>query len=80
MKLLKFEQPECNDVVTGLRNLANGIEAGSFGDAHNLAWVVDCGNGDVEIGLLGEAKEAGAELFLLLAMGTHKIISGVTNQ
>ena len=79
MKLLQFEQPECNHVVTGLRNLANNIEAGNYGDAHNLAWVINCGNGDVETGFLGEAKEPGAELFLLLAMGTHKIVSGVTN-
>ena len=80
MKLLQFEQPECIDVVTGLRNLANNIEAGNFGDAHNLAWVIDCGNGDVDVGLLGKAKEVGAELFLLLSMGTHKIVTGVTNQ
>jgi hypothetical protein len=77
MKLLKFPEIGINDVHTGLRNLATSIESGNFGDAHNLVWVVDCGEGVVETGLLGKASAPGAEAFLLLAMGQKTIMDGV---
>lgn len=78
MKLLKFEAAECNNVVTGLRNLANAIEKGSFGDVQSLAWVIDSGlDSEVEVGLLGKTASYGPEAYLLLALGQNEILKGV---
>lgn len=47
LKIVELHSPAANDIPEALRLLANEIEKGEFGDAHNLAWVVDCGNSRV---------------------------------
>lgn len=64
------------DLPNRLRDIAQQIEDGDYGDAHNLAWVIDCGDGRIEIGLLGRAATIGAELHLLLTTGALKIAHG----
>ena len=43
------------DVSKCLRELAAEIDAGNYGDAHNVAWVVACGNGRIEGGMIAKA-------------------------
>ena len=62
-----------SDVPSRLRALADSIEAGDFADAHNLAWVIDCGNGRLEIGLLGRCAELSSTLYYLLGLGKRKV-------
>lgn len=64
------------DVPNALRELAKGIEAGEYGEAHNLAWVVDCGEGRIEVGLCGKAPETGVTAYFLLALGQRRIEGG----
>lgn len=64
------------DIPARLRSLAAQIEAGEYGDAHNLAWVLDCGSGRIEMGLLGRAATIGAEAHLLFCVAAHKIECG----
>ena len=62
------------DVSARLRDLADAIEEGNFGDAHTLAWVIDCGSGRCEVGFLGRAAGiAGSEAHLLLAIGQRML-------
>ena len=67
--------PTANGVVADLRDLANSIENGLFGDVHNLVWVIDSGDSNISVGLAGWAGSPGAEALLLLACGQHKIVS-----
>lgn len=70
------ELPASQDIPGALRELANSIEEGKFGDAHNLAWVIDQGQSDIAIGLLGKAISPGAEAHLLFAIAQQKIVLG----
>lgn len=67
--------PSCaQDIPGALRALAERIETGGYGFAvHNVGWVMDCGDGRVEIGLLGAAPEPGATGHLLFALGQRKL-------
>jgi len=73
VKVVQFPASGVEDVPTSLRNLADSIESGNFGDAHNLAWVIDCGDGRVECGLAGKSPSSGAEAHLLFAIAQRKI-------
>lgn len=78
LKVVEFpEMHAATSIPDALRKLADQIEAKEFGDAHQLAWVIDCGDSHVEVGLLGKAASPGAEALLLLSVGVHKIVSGV---
>lgn len=61
------------DVPFGLRCLADKIEAGEFGDSHNLVWVIDCGDSRIELGLLGASPEGGPTAYLLLGNAMRKL-------
>lgn len=74
LKLIEFpSRPGAQDLPDALRALADDIEAGTFGDAHNLAWAIDCGDGRVEIGLMGPAPQPGATAYLLFGLAKRKI-------
>lgn len=78
MKLVPFPvRSGLKDVPAGLRALADAVERGDFVDAHNLAWVMDCGDGRVELGMLGQAAEPGATSHLLFCVAAAKIEAGV---
>ena len=76
-QLLQFPKIDIADVPRGLREIADQIEAGDFGGAHNLAWVIDCGDGKVEVGMLGRAGEPGAVAHFLFSLGQQKLLGAV---
>ena len=71
--VLKLPDRDLTDVPRALRALADAVERGEFADAHNVAWVIDCGDSRVECGLAGPAPEPGAAAHLLLAIGQRKL-------
>lgn len=73
LNVVKFPDKDVGDVPRALRAVADRIESGEFGGAHNLAWVIDCGHGRIEVGLLGHAGIAGAEAHLLFALAQRKL-------
>lgn len=58
MKVVELPIGNVADVPAQLRHLADAIERGAYGDAHNVAWVCDTGQG-VEVGLCGKASSPG---------------------
>ena len=67
------------DIPGMLRNLANDIESGELGNVSQVVYVLDAGEGAVDVGLLGTAAAAavGAEAYLLLAAGQKHILGGI---
>ena len=77
LKLIDFpDRPATQDIPSALRLLAAQIQAGEFDDVHNLAWVIDCGDSRVEIGLMGHAPQPGATGHLLFSLAQHKMLTG----
>lgn len=74
-EVITLPTPDVRDVPRMLRSLADDIEAGKFTHAHNLAWALDTGNGQIEVGLMGQAAETGAVAYLLFGMAQQKIVS-----
>jgi len=77
LKVVPFPTAHEAGVVDGLRNLANDIEAGEYGGVHNLVWVSDAGNGNLEVGLLGESSEPGTLAYFLMGLGMAKIQNAI---
>jgi hypothetical protein len=75
MKLIPFPQSNIADIPTALRNLANDVENGKHGDAHNLAWVIDCGDSSINVGLMGKAGDGAPLCYYLLGLGMRKFDS-----
>lgn len=73
-KLLNFPV-DSGSVADGLRRLADDIDQGKYKAAHNLVWVLDTGDGDIEFNLLGHAHEPGPTAYFLLALAQHSFIS-----
>lgn len=76
LTVAQFPDRDACDVPNMLRHLAAAIERGDYDDAHILGWVIDCGNGRVEVGLMGRAVFTGQELHLMFALGMHRIQLG----
>lgn len=75
MKVVELPTHNLADVSGGLRRLADDIDAGSYGDAFNLVWIIDCGNARIEHGMLGNAGEPAATAIMLMEMSKHKLIA-----
>lgn len=73
LKLVRLPVQSVADVARGLRKVAEDIEKGEYGHAHNVAYVVDTGNGVIEVGMLGQAGEPGPVAHLLLSLGQRKL-------
>lgn len=73
MKLLTLPQMDISDLSGALRRIADQIDSGEIEEAHNVAYVIDAGDGEIIVGLLGKAPEPGATAHLLLAMGMRKL-------
>lgn len=73
MELLQFPKSNIPDVSASLRELADGIDAGDYGDAHNLAWIIDEGDGSVSFGMMGTSTSPGAEAHLLFCIAAKQI-------
>ena len=76
MKVVTLPVSNLNDIPVGLRKLADDIESGKHGDAHNLVWVIDEGDGIVSVGMLGQCISAGAEAHLLMAKAQRRLENG----
>jgi hypothetical protein len=77
LKVIPFpEMPAIQNIPQALRKLAESIEAGEFADAHNLAWVIDCGNSRIECGLMGDSLSPGIEGHFLFVLAQQKIVQG----
>ena len=72
-KLIAFPDSNLHDIPRELRNLADSIEAGRYGDAHTLVWAVDCGDSRIEVGLLGAAAEAAPTAYFLLGLAQRRL-------
>jgi hypothetical protein len=75
LKIVDFPAQNISDIPNALRTLADNIEAGDFGDAHNIAWVIDKGEGQISIGLLGQCSEPGTNAYFLFGLGMRHIES-----
>lgn len=73
LNVLKFPNlPGAQDVAAALRELADEIEKGTKNDAHNLAWALDCGDGVIEVGLMGKVAEPAITAYYLLGLAQRK--------
>ena len=78
LNVVQIPSADIGDVPARLRSLAKNIEDGQFGDAHNVAWVIDCGNGRIEVGLIGPIAELAPSLHYLLSLGVQRVIRAGT--
>ena len=77
MQIVKLPDRNLRDIPRGLRALADQIERGEMsGDCHNIAWVSDNGNGNVECGLVGLAAECGPTAYLLFGKAMRALENG----
>lgn len=66
------------DIPNALRTLADEIESGQMGGAaHALLWVVDAGDGDIEMGVMGKVSDAGFAAYFLAGAAQQKIMKGI---
>ena len=65
------------DIPGMLRNLADSVESGELGNVSQAVYVLDTGEGVVDVGLLGTATAIGAEAYLLLAAGQKHLLGGI---
>ena len=72
-KVVNFPDHSVSDIPKMLRRIAEQIESGEFNDAHNLAWVIDCGNSQIEVGLCGAAAESGVTAYYLFGQAMRKL-------
>lgn len=79
LKVVELKQSAVQDVVAGLRALADALEAEDV-VTRNVAYVVDKGNGDVQVGLLGGAPHPATTCHFLLAVGQHKMVRGALDE
>ncbi len=66
-----------HDIPGMLRHLANDIESGELGNVSQVVYVLDAGEGAVDVGLLGMSASMGAEAYLLLACGQKHILKDI---
>ena len=72
-ELVAFPERDLKDLPRALRALAESVEKGEYDEAHNLAWVMDCGSARIEVGFLGQSPYPGSDAHLLLALGQRKL-------
>lgn len=74
MKVVDFPlQSATTNVPDALRLLADMIEQGDFDAAHSVAYVINCGNNRLEVGLLGHAAEPAVTAHYLLCLAQRKL-------
>jgi hypothetical protein len=65
------------DIPEALRVLADEIESGEHGASHTLLWVIDGGDGRIDLGLMGKCSDPGGTAHLLAAVAQRKIEAGI---
>lgn len=79
LNVVSFPDRNISDIPRMLRAIANSIEGDEYGEVHNVVWVMDRGNGRIEVGLLGQSGEAAPAAHFLLALGMKKLESVLTD-
>ena len=74
MNIVEFPGASVLSIANGLRALADAIEAGDTVD--NVVYVVDKGDGNIDVGLLGGAPHPATTAHFLLAVGQLKMVRG----
>lgn len=74
MNVIELPKTGILDVVTGLRNLADEIEAGKDGEVFNIAYVIDSEARRGSFGLLGKASSPEALFLLLMELGKQRLL------
>ena len=65
------------DIPDALRALADEIEEGKFGSCFNLLWVIDAGDGTIDLGLMGKTTDAAFHAHFLADVAMRKIVGGI---
>lgn len=78
LSLVKFpDQHAVQNIPEAPRSLADGIESGEYGDAYNVVWAVDCGDGRVEMGLMGPSPQPALTAYFLAGLAQRKLEGGI---
>lgn len=83
LKVVDNEWTSVADVARGLRALADELDAELETEGkitHNVAYVIDRGDGDVFVGLLGQAPFPAVTCHWLLSIGKHKMVKGALDE
>lgn len=65
------------DIPDALRALAEEIEAGNHGAAFNLLWVIDKGDGAINVGLMGKTTDVAFHAHFMAAVAQRKIVGSI---
>jgi hypothetical protein len=65
------------DIPDALRALADEIEAGNHGAAFNLLWVIDKGDGAINVGLMGKTTDVAFHAHFLAHVAMLKIVGEI---
>ncbi len=76
LNVVELPTANVNDVPGAIRRLADDIDSGRYGDAHAISWVIDCGDGRVQIGGAGESASPAGDAHLLFAIAQRKLEHG----
>lgn len=76
MNVIEMPRASVADVVEGLRALADKLESDEV-VAHNLAWIIDKGDGVIDIGLLGQSPQPATTAYFLMGLGKRRLEDSV---
>ena len=65
------------DIPSALRELAEQIERGEHGEAFSLMWVIDKGNSQMSLGLMGKSPQPGLLAYYMAGAVQKKLLTGV---
>lgn len=77
LKVVEFPVLKAQDIPAQLRVLADKIESGDAGPVAQLAYVLDGGKDNIQVGLMGQSNSAGAETYLLFGVGQKILINEI---
>lgn len=77
LKVVEFPVLKAQDIPAQLRVLADKIESGDTGPVAQLAYVLDGGKDNIQVGLMGQSNSAGAETYLLFGVGQKILINEI---
>jgi hypothetical protein len=72
MNVVEIPVHSVADTAGALRRLADAIEAGEHGKASQVAWVVDAGGGQIDVGLIGPSGSPAPDTYFLLGLAMAK--------
>ncbi len=73
VSVVELRKTSLQDVPGQLRNMADRIERGEYGEVVSLAWIVHNGEKPLPIGLFGASANPAAEGHLLFAIGMRQL-------